>query len=135
MALDSKVGVMPIPGKGTDTNVPLDAGNANVFVATNEAAAFDLDAPVMGRKVMTLVKYTKKLQLSVELIRDEDSGLMTFLEDYVGRAAGLTVNSALMTKVWLVARSFRFRAMSPPPATFRRWSIRCRMSMPMARSG
>jgi HK97 family phage major capsid protein len=99
LALDSKLGVMNIPGKGTTTNVPLDAGNANVFIATNEAAAFDLDAPVIGQKQMTLVKYTKKLQLSVELIEDEDSGLMAFLEDYVGRALGLTLNSALMTKV------------------------------------
>lgn len=99
MALDNRLGLLPIPGKGTTVNVPLDAGTANVFVATNEAAAFDLDAPVIGQKAMTLVKYTKKLQLSIELIEDEDSQLMPFLEDYVGRAAGLTANSALMTKV------------------------------------
>lgn len=99
MALDNKLGVMPLPGKGTSVNVPLDAANASPFIATNEAAAFDLDAPVIGQKVATLVKYSKKIQLSVELIEDEDSGLMAFLEDYVGRALGLTYNTALMTKV------------------------------------
>jgi HK97 family phage major capsid protein len=98
-ALDTKLGILPIPGKGTTVNVPLDAGNANIFVSTAEAAAFDLDAPVLGQKAMTLVKYTKKLQLSYELLEDEDSQLMPFLEDYVGRALGLTQNSALMTKV------------------------------------
>lgn len=99
IALDTRVGVMPIPGKGTTVNVPVEAGVANIFVSTAEAAPFDLDAPVLGQKPMTLVKYTKKLQLSIELIEDEDSQLMPFLEDYVGRAAALTYNSALMTKV------------------------------------
>jgi HK97 family phage major capsid protein len=98
-ALDSKVGVLNIPGKGTTVNVPYESGTANVFVSTAEVAAFDLDAPAVGQRVMTLVKYTKKIQLSVELIEDEDSALMPFLEDYVGRALGLTQNTALMTEV------------------------------------
>ena len=98
-ALDTRLGVLNIPGKGTTVNVPVEAGVANVFISTAEAAAFDLDAPVLGQKAMTLVKYTKKLQLSVELIEDEDSQLMPFLEDYVGRALALTQNSALLTKV------------------------------------
>lgn len=99
MALDTRLGVLPIPGKGTTVNVPLESGTANVFISTAEAALYDKDAPALGQKVMTLVKYTKHIQLTEELIRDEDSQLMPFLEDYVGRAAGLTQNSALMTKV------------------------------------
>lgn len=99
IALDGKVGVLPIPGKGTTVNVPVESGIANIFVTTAEAAAYDLDAPVLGQKPMTLVKYTKRIQLSEELIEDEDSQLMPFLDDYVGRAAGLTLNSLMMTKV------------------------------------
>lgn len=99
IALDSKVGVLPIPGKGTTVNVPVESGVANVFLTTAEAAAYDLDAPVLGLKPMALVKYTKRIQLSEELVEDEDSQLMPFLEAYVGRAAGLTLNSALMTRV------------------------------------
>jgi HK97 family phage major capsid protein len=98
-ALDTKVGVLNIPGKGTTVNVPYESGTANVFISTAEAVAFDLDAPAVGQRVMTLVKYTKKIQLSVELIEDEDSQLMPFLEEYVGRALALTQNTALMTEV------------------------------------
>lgn len=95
--LDIRLGVMPIPGIGTTVNVPNETGNANIFVATNEAAAFDRDAPALGQVQMTLVKYTKNLELSVELLEDEDSRLMSFLDIYVGRALGRTYNSLLIT--------------------------------------
>jgi len=47
---------------------------------------------------MTLAKYTKKVQLSLELLQDEDSALMTFLNKYVGDAMALTHNSLLVTE-------------------------------------
>lgn len=93
------LGCLRIPGVGTTVNVPIDAGTANSFVSTSEASSFDLDAPVLGQAAMTLVKYTKKVQLSDELLNDEDSNLIAFLNDYVGRAAGLTYNSLLFTEV------------------------------------
>lgn len=91
------LGCMPIPGKGTTVNVPTDNAATTLFVSTNETGAFDLDAPVLGQAAMTLVKYTKKIQLSVELLRDEDSKLMTFLENWVARSMALTHNSLLVT--------------------------------------
>ena len=97
-ALFQRLGVLPIPGKGTTVNAPTDAGAANVFVSTAEAAAFDLDAPVLGQAAMTLVKFTKKIVLSDELLEDEDSNLIAFLNNYVGRALGKTHNSALVTE-------------------------------------
>ena len=97
-ALFKKLGVMPIPGKGTTVNVPVDAGTAELFVSTAEAAEFDLDASVLGSTAMTLVKFTKKIVLSDELLEDEDSNLMAFLNDYVGRALGKTHNYALVTE-------------------------------------
>lgn len=95
--LADKLGVLRIPGTGITTNVPVDNGSANVFVATTEANDFDRDAPVIGQAAMTLVYYTKKLQLSYQLINGEDSRLMAFIENYVGRAAGLTHNALLVT--------------------------------------
>jgi len=98
-ALFGPLGVMPIPGKGTTVNVPIESGSANVFVSTDEVGTFDRDAPVLGTAAMTLVKFTKDVELTDELLADEDSNLVAFLDDYVGRALALTHNSALVTEV------------------------------------
>ncbi len=93
--LAPKLGVRKIAGKGLTVNVPIDNGTANVFVATNEATAFDRDAPVLDQVAMTLVKYSKKAEISDELLADEDANILAFLEDYIGRALGRTHNSLL----------------------------------------
>jgi HK97 family phage major capsid protein len=96
--LAGALGVRKVPGLGTTVNVPYDAGMANVFVSSAEAAAFDRDSPVLGQHALTLQKYTKKIQLSDELLQDEDSRLVEFLNDYVGRALALTHNSLLVAE-------------------------------------
>jgi len=96
--LTSRLGIMPIPGTGTTVNVPVDAGTANAFVSTAETVGYDLDGPALGQVVMTLVKYTKLVKLSEELLQDEDSQLMNFLNDYVGRALAVTHNTLLLTE-------------------------------------
>ncbi len=98
IALFPRLGVMQIPGLGATVNVPYDDGTANQFVSTVEATAFDQDAPVLNQVSMTLVLYTKKLTLSYQLLNDEDSRLMDFLNDYVGRALALTHNDLLVTE-------------------------------------
>jgi HK97 family phage major capsid protein len=97
-SIPDRLGVLDIPGRGTTVNVPIDNGTANEFVATNEAAAYDRDAPAIGQQAMTLVKYTKKVELTEELLDDEDSALMSFLENYVGRAKAVTDNKLLVTE-------------------------------------
>jgi HK97 family phage major capsid protein len=99
MSLVGPLGCTRIPGIGTTVNVPVDNGTANQFVLTTEANAFDRDAPVLGQAAMTLAYYTKKVTLSNQVLNDEDSNLVTFLNDYVGRAAALTYNTLLMTEV------------------------------------
>jgi HK97 family phage major capsid protein len=47
---------------------------------------------------MTLVKYSKRVVLSYELLQDEDSRLMTFLEDFVARGMAKSLNSLLLTE-------------------------------------
>jgi len=96
-ALYGPLGVMPIPGVGTTVDVPFDNGTANVFVSTAETVGFDNDAPALDKAQMTLVKYTKDITLSDELMQDEDSKLMAFLDNYVGRALARTYNSLLLT--------------------------------------
>ena len=96
--LNPKLRIMTIPGKGTTVNVPVDNEADGEFVSTNEAAAFDRDAPAVSKVAMTLVKYSKKVELSVELLEDEDSNLLAFLNDFVGRGLAKTHNALLLTE-------------------------------------
>jgi len=97
--LSRVLGVRPIPGKGTTVNIPVDAEDDGEFVTTGESSAYDRDAPAIGQVQSTLVKYTKKVDLTVELLEDEDSRLMEFLNDFIGRGMAKTHNSLLLTEV------------------------------------
>ena len=99
MALDVALGVMQVPGKGTTVNVPYDNEDDGEFIVTTESNAYDRDAPALGQKALTLAKYTKKVDLTVELIEDEDSRLMAFLADFIGRGKAKTDNGLLLTEV------------------------------------
>ena len=96
--LANQIGVMKIPGQGTTVNVPVDNEADGEFVSTNEAAEFDLDAPATAQVAMTLVKYSKQIKISYELLEDEDANLLAFLSDFVGRGMAKTHNSLLLTE-------------------------------------
>jgi len=96
--LARQLGVTLIPGKGTTVNVPLDGEADGEFVSTGEGTAFDRDAPNIGQAAMTLNKYSKKIELSVELLEDEDSRLLDFLSNFVGRGMAKTHNDLLITE-------------------------------------
>lgn len=91
------LGVTRITGQGTTVNVPVDNEADGEFVATNEATDFDRDAPAISQVAMTLVKYTKTIELSDELLQDEDSNLMEFINNFIGRGLAKTHNSLLVT--------------------------------------
>lgn len=97
--LAQRLGVRRIPGQGTSVNIPVDGEDDGEFVSTAESNAYDRDAPAISRVVSTLVKYTKKVDLTVELLEDEDSAILTFLNDFVGRGMAKTHNSLLLTEV------------------------------------
>ena len=97
--LARSVGAMQIPGVGTTVNVPVDAEDDGEFVATNEAADSDLDAPAIGQVPMTLVTYSKRVVLSRELLNDETSNLLNFITRKVADGAAKTHNSLLITEV------------------------------------
>ena len=102
--LAEKLGVRPIAGVGTTVNVPVDAEADGEFVTKaemgddNSTNAFDRDAPALGTVPMTLVKYTKKIELTDELLADEDSNLLTFIEQFIGRGQAKTHNDLLVTE-------------------------------------
>jgi len=110
MSLPERLGVRRIPGRGTTVNVPYDNETDGEFVATNEAAAFDQDAPALGQAQMTLVKYSKYITLSHELLEDEDASLMTFLTDWIARGQAKTMNNLLLTEVAANGTSYKTTA-------------------------
>lgn len=102
-ALFPKLGVQRIPGKGLTVNVPVDAETDLAFASTSEqddnyAQTFERDWPALGTVAMTLVKYTKKIALTEELLEDEDSNLLAFVADFVGRSMAATHNTLLLTE-------------------------------------
>ena len=99
MALDAKLGMVNMGGEGTTLNVPIDNEADGEFVVTNEGSDHDRDAPALDQKALTYLRYTKKIQLSWELLWDETSNLMGFIENFVGRGMAKTNNNLLLTEV------------------------------------
>jgi HK97 family phage major capsid protein len=98
-ALHEQLGVRMIPGSQLTVNVPIDnEADSGEFVSTAESAAFDRDAPAVTKKAMTLVKYTKKVDLTFELLQGEDAQLLAFLARYVADGMAATLNKLLVTK-------------------------------------
>lgn len=102
--LATVLGVRRIPGQGTTVNVPVEADAGTQFVATPEqnsahANNFARRKPDLAQVPMTLVKYTLAVELTDELMNDQASNLMAFLEDYVARSMARTHNQLLLTAV------------------------------------
>jgi HK97 family phage major capsid protein len=110
MSLPERLGVQRIPGKGTTVNVPYDNEADGEFVDTSEGASFDQDAPAIGQAQMTLVKKSKYITLSHELLEDEDAGLMAFLMNWIARGQAKTMNSMLLTEVGTNGTSYNTTA-------------------------
>jgi HK97 family phage major capsid protein len=98
MSLTSRLGCRLIPGIGTTVNVVVDNEADGEFVSTNEAALFDLDAPALTEKAFTLVKYTKRMLMSYELLEDSPLAIFNFVVDWVGRGMAKTNNGLLLTE-------------------------------------
>ena len=97
--LANRLPLQRFQGEGTTVNVPVDAEDDGEFVATSEAGTFDRDAPALTQVAMTLAMYTKKLELSYQLIDDEGSNLIPWLGNFVGRGMAKTHNNLLVTAV------------------------------------
>jgi len=95
--------IMQIPGVGTTVNVPIDNEADGEFVTKGEQSdahdvPFDRDAPATDKVQMTLVKYTKKIELTDELLIDNDSNLMQWLDYRVGLGLRKTDNNLIVTE-------------------------------------
>ncbi len=102
--LSAKLGVRRFGGRGTTMNVPVDDEADGEFITKaemgddNSTNVFDRDAPALGTVALTLVKYTKKVEITTELLEDEDASLLSFIEEFVGRGMAKTHNSLMLTE-------------------------------------
>lgn len=110
MSLPERLGVRKIPGVGTTVDVPYDNEADGEFVSTAETVAFDLDAPALAKRSMTLVKYSKKILISYELLQDTPTALEAFLADWVARGQAKTLNSLLLTEVATTGTAYKTTA-------------------------
>lgn len=110
MSLAEQLNVRQIPGNGTTVNVPTDDEADGEFVSTGEGVGYDQDAPAIGQVQMTLVKYSKYITLSHELLEDESAGLMPFLTDWIARSQAKTMNQLLITEAAASGTSYKTTA-------------------------
>ena len=104
LMLADRLGVRRITGVGLTVNVPLDNEADGEFITKSEMGddnstnVFDRDAPAVTKAAMTLVKYTKKIEITDELLQDEDSNLLNFIAQFIGRGMAKTHNDLLVTE-------------------------------------
>jgi HK97 family phage major capsid protein len=110
MSLPEKLGVRRIPGNGTTVDVPYDNETDGEFVSTAEAAGFDQDAPALAKRSMTLVKYSKKITLSYELLQDTAVNIEDFLADWIARGMAKTMNQLLITEAGTTGTAYKTTA-------------------------
>lgn len=101
--LAPRLGVMNIPGKGLTVNVPADNSTLASFAVTSEQVdnygnVFNRDMPALASRAMTLVKYGTKVALTDELLADEDSKLVEFIQNYIARDQARQHNALLVTE-------------------------------------
>ena len=97
------LGCRRVPGKGTTVNYPYEAADPEDFAATNEQSdahdvVYTRDAGNTGLKAFTLAKKTRKIDLTEELMEDEDVGLMDYIADRIARQVAGTHNTMLITE-------------------------------------
>lgn len=102
--LANVLGVRRVPGRGTTVEYPFENADPEPFATTSEQSDahdqnYERDAPRFDKKQFTLVKKTKKLELTEELLDDEDASLLEFIANHIGRGIANTHNSLLLTEV------------------------------------
>jgi HK97 family phage major capsid protein len=102
--LADRLGCQVIPGVGTTVNHTYENADPVVFATTSEQADngstndYERDAMVLANKAFTLVKKTKKVHLTEELLEDTGENLNEAIASWVARGMAMTHNSLLMTE-------------------------------------
>lgn len=104
LMLADRIGCRRVPGVGTTVNFPYESADPDAFAATSEQSDahgnnYERAAFQTALKAFTLVKYTRKVELTEEMIDDNGVDLMNFIADKIAREIGVTHNSLLVAEV------------------------------------
>lgn len=97
------LGCRRVPGKGTTVNYPYENADPEVFAATSEQSDahdqnYERDAGNTGLKAFTLAKKSRKVELTEEILEDEDVGLMDYIAGRIAKQVAGTHNAMLITE-------------------------------------
>lgn len=102
--LAERLGCRRVPGVGTTVNYPYENADPDVFATTSEQSDahgnnYERGAFTTALRVFTLVKYTRKVELTEEMLEDTGADLMSYIADKIGREIALTHNGLLVANV------------------------------------
>ena len=101
--LAPRLGLMELPaGPGKTVYVPYDNEADVEFYSGSEqvdaySGTFTRSAPAIGQATMAMARRDIEIALTLELIEWEDGALLTFLDNYIGRAYAKDNNGLLVT--------------------------------------
>lgn len=102
--LAERLGCRRVPGVGTTVNFPYESADPDVFGTTSEQSDahgnnYERAAYQTALKAFTLVKYTRKIELTEEMLEDTGVDLMSFIADKIAREIAATHNGLLVAEV------------------------------------
>lgn len=102
--LAERLGCRRIPGIGTTVNFPFESGDPDDMPTTAEQSDahgnnYERAAFQTNLKAFTLVKKTRKVELTEEMLEDTGVDLMSFIADKIAREIARTHNGLLVTEV------------------------------------
>jgi HK97 family phage major capsid protein len=110
--LAERLGCRRVPGQGTTVNYPYENKDPDVFATTSEQSDahgnnYERDAATTALRAFTLVKYTRKLEPTEEMLEDTPTDLMGYIADVIGRQIALTHNGLLCANVEALGTSLK----------------------------
>lgn len=102
--LAPRLGCRLIPGVGTTVNYPYESADPEVFATTSEQAdnhgnSYERGAVATGVKAFTLVKKSRKVELTEELLEDNAVNVQAYVADRISREMAKTHNAMLVAEV------------------------------------
>lgn len=102
--LAERLGCRRVPGVGTTVNFPYESADPDNFAATSEQSDahgnnYERAAFQTALKAFTLAKFSRKVELTEEMLEDVGVDLMSFIADKIAREIGRTHNGLLVTEV------------------------------------
>lgn len=112
LMLAPRIGCRLIPGIGTTVGYPYESADPEVFATTSEQAdnhgtSYERGAVPTGLKNFTLVKKTRKVELTEELLEDSAINVQSYVANRVAREIAKTHNAMLAAEVIANGTSFK----------------------------